>query len=520
MEKDEVSGAQQITMCVYGDISPGSLQFEVLRGAFVCKSQIMLLTRSDEEAKEFRMMERTSPSNIKTLVYDMGVVMEANWKFDAGESHSDIAAHFQGAPSSPDDCCHLLAPFTVQNKWPHLLTAVLRASICMSEVDGIMEKIERHCVKECGISLMQLTVRTKSKAVLKSVFNWAEDHNIELKSCRPGFRNLTALHFAAMLRDDGYTAEQITYHCSDALDGWEGAKADDGSSPLAFATRSGTQEEIERGISRAVKRTGMAASRNISQKNLWYRDDEPVEAREASDEQTEGGDLQHIFSSNTETTRLLDFTASALEGHYKTWFDKGQVWVDLSFMSVALLSHAAWMTKWDFRQSLLISASMTVLMLFNMAAITMAIFAHKAYVHHREKFCAILFLLHKCALLLVSGAPNVGIIYSSSFSPAVALLESSSFSQNLVLCFGARPRFKVLMPILACLLLISSILNGEICASAFPSVGSVSCQLTLFLYQTVFCCALPATGIYYWEKSSRQQFLRHLLRGKKSLKQL
>jgi hypothetical protein len=317
---------------------------------------------------------------------------------------------------------------------------------------------------------------------------------------------LTALHFAAITHDGGKAAALLTKYCPDAQEGWEGAKAVDGASPIAFATRSGCRDDIEKSISRAlVERNNKVETEGSGSrpKEIWFRSS-PEEEDQNFDELTE----------SQEMGGLLDFKSKVLENRFKDWFNRGQVTVDLSFMFIGIISQAAWVFKWDFHQSIIMLVAMTLLMMFNTVSSCAAIFKQVTYVKYRERLCILSLLLHKVCQLIVSGMPEVGTIYLPSYSVTIALLESSSFAQVAMLTFGARPRFRLFLPTLSIVFALSTILNKAICSSAFPEYSNVACQTAFVIYQFLFCFVAPVLCAYYWEKSSRALFLRSTQKSK------
>jgi len=502
---DEESKNQRIRVSI-DNAEPGALLIEVMRGAYTCPAITLIITNSIEQADELNSLITLPMENARTFLYEIGGVMEAESKIMKGECPTSIAKASKDAPNSPARCAHSLLFFAIQRCWKHVIQAILEVLVLDTKPDCAIELVEKNFLKYQNMTLLQALVRTKHVDLLKVVLEWGETRCIELQSCRKGAYNLTALHFAAITHDGGKIAALLTKHCPDACEGWEGAKAVDGASPIAFATRSGCRDDIEKSISCALaerQREVQIENGKSRPKEIWFRSSPEVDAldsRALEDSQEMGG--------------LLNFKSQSLENRFKDWFNRGQVTVDLSFMFIGIISQAAWVFKWDFHQSIVMFLAMTLLMVFNSISSCTAIFKQETYVRHRETLCICSLLLHKVCQLIVSGMPEVGTIYLPSYSVTIALLESSSFAQVAMLTFGARPRFKLFLPTLSVVLALSTSLNNAICSSAFPEYSNAACQMALVIYQVLFCFVGPVMCAYYWEKSSRALFLQSMQKSK------
>ena len=478
----------------------------MVRGAYTCPAITMVMTNSKEQAEEINSLVSSPMKNSRTFLYEIGGVMEAESKIMKGECPTSIANASKDAPNSPTRCAHSLLLFAIQRCWRHIVEAILEVLILDTQPQYAIELVEKNFLKYQNMTLLQTLVRTKHVDLLKFVLDWAETKNVQLQSRRKGAYNLTALHFAAITHDGGKIAALLTKYCSDAREGWEGAKAVDGASPIAFATRSGCRDDIEKSISRALveRQHELEAEGTGSRpKEIWFR----------SSQEEDGEDFDGLTESQ-EMGRLLNFKSEVLENRFKDWFNRGQVTVDLSFMFIGIISQAAWVFKWDFHQSIIMLLAMTLLMAYNSISSCTAIFKPETYVKYREILCILSLLLHKVCQLVVSGMPEVGTIYLPSYSVTIALLESSSFAQVAMLTFGARSRFKLFLPTLSVVLALSTSLNKAICSSAFPEYSNVACQTALSIYQFLFCFVAPVLCAYYWEKSSRALFLRSTQKSK------
>lgn len=85
------------------------------------------------------------------------------------------------------------------------------------------------------------------------------------RSTTPGRRGLTALHLAGLVNDGGAMASLLSERCADALSGWEGARAEDGTLPIDFARLSGLGGLVERFI--ANKKYEAAVAAGAAQQN-------------------------------------------------------------------------------------------------------------------------------------------------------------------------------------------------------------------------------------------------------------
>eukprot|EP00890_Picochlorum_soloecismus_P006032 jgi/Picsp_1/642/NSC_00638-R1_squamosa promoter binding protein len=504
---DEESKDQRILVSI--DMAePGALLIDVVRGAYTCPAITMVMTNSKEQAEELNSLITSPMKNARTFLYEVGGVMEAESKILKGECPTGIANALKDAPNSPARCAHSLLHFSIQRCWKHVVHAILEVLVLETEPRYAIELVEKNFLKYQNLSLLQALVRTKHVDLLKYVLEWAQSRNIELQSCRKGAYNLTSLHFAAITHDGGKAAALLTRYCPDACQGWEGAKAIDGASPIAFATRAGCRDNIEKSISCAVVErqyeVEMEESRPQS-KEIWFRSSPEVDDR-----------VSVALEECQEMDGLLNFKSKVLENKFKDWFNRGQVTVDLSFMFIAVISQAAWISKWDFHQSIFMFLAMTLLMVFNSISSCIAIFKQGTYVKYREGLCISSLLLHKVCQLIVSGMPGGGTIYLPSYSVTIALLESSSFAQVAMLTFGARPRFRLFLPTLAVVLALSTSLNKAICSTAFLEYSNVACQMALVMYQVFFCFVVPVLCVYCWEKSSRALFLGSMQKGKSS----
>ena len=491
------NGDCKLKICVHGDIHPGSLQIEISRGPYVCQSQVLLIANTEDEVSELK--EMLNPS--RGILYELGTILEAKQKLLRGIPPGAVAREYKDSPSPPGLASCKQIPLALKMRWKAMLSSMLGVCTCGKSGEQVLEGLDAICMREESLTLLQFAVQAKDLDVLQIVLEWGLSCGLSMKSCTPGIKGLTALHFAALAKDGGQSAALLTKFCSDAVEGWEGAKAVDGSSPLALATRYGCRDEIEKSISRSIRNTTHYVG-GSHVKKTWFRKDVEEMPSDSS---------SHSTSSRVLDSRmgpLLNFVDERLEKDYVNWFNRVQISIDLSFMAIAIISQAAWVLKWDFHLSVLMFASMISLMLFNCGVAGLAVFRTNKYVTLREKLCVASLLLHKCVQLIVSATPGVGTIHSTTFSPTIALLETSSFAQVAMLSVGARPRLKLFLPTLGLMLAFSSLLTGSICSAAFPATPFKVCVSFLWLYQVVAAFVAPAMGVYVWEKHNRSSYLK------------
>lgn len=518
-ELEEWGGLQRLEVRVKGPFAPGCLQLEVMRGSYATAARSVLVAPDAEIAGEVATLEATPDAGeVDTLIYELGSLVEAV------HGGSAVASAMAAAPSPPGKAARRLLPFTVQRKWPALTRAALacvsldtRTSEAMSEVDII-------AVGTTGMSLLQLAVRTQSSDMLALLLNWARMVRHEFRSTTPGRRGLTALHLGALVRDNGLTAALLTAGCPDALHGWEGARAEDGSTPLGLATRFGTATELERVIAEA--QYAQMQAKGGSAFAMACSGQEAIPATSSSHMSKGGLSIERLPSDMDDvalakaahkgnnlaqaaiSSSLLTFASPTLEAKYATWYHTGQVPVDMAFMMITILSQMAWVLRWKLSHSVVLGGVMLALIAFNTIYLALAVLRPKAYVSRREWLCVASLLIHKVGQMMVTAMPGVGTIYSPTYNTTVALLESSSFAQIAMLSFGAKGRFAYFLPALVAMLPLSATINGTICRAAFPGASVAACGAGMFAFQVVACCALPAAAVYLSEQRSRRIFLR------------
>jgi hypothetical protein len=511
-------GLQRLDVRVRGRFSPGSLQVEVLRGCCASAARTLVLAPSPEAAAEVRTLESAAADSggVDALLYEVGAVLEAGAAGAAG------AARLARAPAAPADAARRLLHFTVQRKWPAVSRAALDAAADARGAAEAAAQADVVAAGATGMPLLQLAVRTQSAEMVAVLLEWGASRGHVWRATTPARRGLTALHLAGLVCDGGAIAGMLTAACADAASGWDSARAEDGATPLELAARFGTADGVERILARAqyaaaASSSAVAATAAAAAKALALEADgphlgkqrlaqglDPVDDVAAAKAAARGEAVSRAAAMGP----LLRFASPALESKYAGWFHTGQVPVDVAFMLIAILSQGAWVLRWDLAQSALLAWVMAALVTFNGVLLAAATVRRGAYVRHREAICVASLLAHKVAQLMVTALPGAGTIYSGSYNAVVALLESSSFAQVAMLSFGARARVAVHLPACAVMLLMSTAINGEVCAAAFPSVGPGTCAAAMAGFQAVACCALPCAGVYLAERRSRRTFLQ------------
>ena len=544
-ERPEWQGLQRLEVRVKGPCHPGTLQVEVMRGAYASAARAVLVAPTPEVAGEIATLEATPDiGEVDALIYELGALVETT-------SSRNPAALATAGPVKVGYASRRLLPFIIQRKWPAL--AGLALSACV--LDGTspseaMASSDVHSVGTTGMALLQLAVRTQSADMVTLLLNWGRSKGHEFKATTPGRRGLSAIHLAALISDGGLIAALLTAACPDALHGWEGARAEDGSSPLGLATQFGTLSDLERVIAQAqysrMQAKGASTSagdRSNINDPMSYASAFSKGGSFAFDNDTDGlsgmpsssfskmmsakgglsierlaSEIDDVavakaahqginLSRDAASSALLTFVSPTLEAKYAQWYNTGQIPVDIVFMMITILSQMAWVLRWSMNSSIL-GLVMMSLIAFNSAYLTMAVTRPEMYIARREWLCIISLFVHKLGQMAVTSMPGTGTIYSPTYNTTVALLESSSFAQIAMLSFGAKARVAYHLPALLAMLPLSATINRDICKAAFGSVDSVMCASGMFAFQIVACCALPAAAVYMSERRSRRIFLQ------------
>jgi hypothetical protein len=540
-ERPEWQGLQRLKVCVKGPLQPGTLQVEVMRGAYASAARAVIVAPTSEIVEEVATLEATPDiGEVDALLYELGALVEAT-------SSRNPAALASAGPVKVGKAARKLLPFTIQRKWPALSGLALAASVLdNTSPSDAMANSDVYSVGTTGMSLLQLAVRTQSADMVTLLLNWGRSKGHQFKATTPGRRGLAAVHLAALISDGGLIAALLTAACPDALSGWEGARAEDGSTPLGLATRFGTLEALERVISQAQYSrmqtkaaagnlnanmtdasalsafskgassafeddilTGMpsssfstkmmSASGGLSIERLASEIDDVAIAKAAY----QGTNLSRDAASSV----LLTFASPALEAKYAQWYHSGQIPVDIAFMMITILSQMAWVLRWNMKFSIL-GFVMMALIAFNSAYLFLASARPRSYIARREWLCIISLFVHKLGQMAVTAMPGTGTIYSPTYNTTVALLESSSFAQIAMLSFGAKARVAYHLPALLAMLPLSATINGAICKAAFGNIDPLMCASGMFVFQALACCALPAAAVYVSERRSRRIFLQ------------
>ncbi|KAL4524920.1 hypothetical protein Ndes2526A_g07018 [Nannochloris sp. 'desiccata'] len=545
-ERPEWQGLQRLEVRVKGPLHPGTVQVEVMRGAYASAARAVLVAPTPEVAGEIATLEATPDvGEVDALIYELGALVEAT-------SSINSAALATAGPVKVGNAARRLLPFTIQRKWPALAGLALSASVLdNTSPSEAMSSSDVYSVRATGMSLLHLAVRTQSADMVTLLLNWGRSKGHEFKATTPGRRGLAAVHFAALISDGGLIAALLTAACPDALNGWEGARAEDGSTPLGLATQFGTLSDLERVIAQAqyfrMQAKGASAAAavagadgSIKNGNSNLSDASAFSAFDNDNDRlanmpsssfskmmsAKGGlsierlasEIDDVaiakaayhgtnLSRDAASSALLTFACPALEAKYAQWYHMGQIPVDIAFMMITILSQMAWMLRWNMYFSIL-GAVMTFLIAFNSAYLTLAVTGPRHYIARREWLCIISLFVHKLGQMAVTAMPGTGTIYSPTYNIKIALLESSSFAQIAMLSFGAKARVAYHLPTLLAMLPLSATINGDICKAAFGSVDPLLCASGMFVFQAIACCALPVAAVYMSERRSRRIFLQ------------
>lgn len=566
---EEGNGMQCMHISIKGPILPGALQVEVMRGAYCTSSRCVVVASEKELVDELQSLQLTSFSwdhvDLDTLLYEIGSVLEGydilkrrfreNPVLRMSRSHPSLLSSFSSAseeaalsgltsgPAPPSRAARRILPFVIERGWAQMSSIALRMSTLDVSGKESMDIMNDHAMKTTGMPILALAVRAQSVEVLRQLKDWAADNGVALRASTPCKRGITSLHLAALLDDGGTMASLLTETCKDALWGWEGFRADDGSTPLGLATQRGTAPDIERVIAKAHFARSMHSNqaspsssdsdedRVDRQRSLQHHATKKgfawkvIQGEAALDgdggkeamytEKLKRGPLtktSNALSSDwmkeIRMSRMLDFESAELERKYAKWYHAGQVPVDIAFMVILILSQSAWIFRWNMAQDLVLTIVMSILILVNVGYLLFVWRHPSLYVRYREPLCLFSMLIHKVAQMMVTVWPGVGTIYSSTYNPMVALLESSSFSQVLMLSVGVKVRFSYHLPTLLVMLLLSSSMNRSICQSAFPSIPVADCSIGMFAFQAVACFAMPCALVYFLELRSRRLFVQ------------
>ncbi|PRW58718.1 copper responsive regulator 1 isoform A [Chlorella sorokiniana] len=540
-------GMQRLDLRLTGVASAGALQLEVMRGGYISGSKAMLVTGDRLLAAEVRTLEaEESSTDLDTLLFQLAACQQFGGGA-AGREYTLDDREVLGKSSR-----RLLA-YAVQRKWVAATRTLLAAVDADQPAAEAMAAVDVMCVGITGMPLLQLAVRSQRLDLVRTLLDWGEAHGYTFAATTPGRRGLTALHLSGLVGDGGAIASLLSEKCPDALSGWEGARAEDGTLPIDFARRTGLGGVVERFI--AVKKyeaavsEGAACSKAADSKadpcesaqivqcqdtqclalargkvsELRQRNgkstDSASSSRNASkslpDEESEGEDqvaavkaaLKATLAQERAQGTLLRFRNGELEGRYHSWYSAGQVPVDVAFLVVAALSQGAWIFRWSGDSSWL-GAAMVALMAINVATMQLAALWPATYCQWREPLCVLSHIVHKLAQVAVTLAPRIGTVYSATYNPTVALLESSSLAQIAMLSFGMRLRFTTHLLVSAFHFAASAAANDQVCAAGFPFLPGGACTALMLSWQALACFAVPCTLLYASEKRSRRIFLQ------------
>mmetsp|Transcript_8848 Transcript_8848/g.17592 ORF Transcript_8848/g.17592 Transcript_8848/m.17592 type:complete len:978 (+) Transcript_8848:171-3104(+) len=491
--------SQSLFISVFGCVKPGVLQVELNRGPYTTAAQLVVLCTNAEEADEVKMLGVGRNACLRTILYKIGMIMEAKDKLAGGMSHEDVAREYKRAPKSPSKSARALIPLLMQRKMHHLLESALEAYLCSNrDKQVLMSSIEESCMESTGMTLLQHAVKSQSVEVLQCILSWGQRYGLSLECCREGRGKTTALHLAVMVKDKGHAAELLTQYCVDAIDGWEGAKSIDGTSPIALATLVGNAEEIESRISVGAEKNELlsAQEKDTLCKKTWYRVSGSKTTISGQEQDSEGKEMG-VF---------LEYSSQYLEEQYKVWFNRRRVTIDLSVLAMTIFSQGLALYTGEYSTSMLAWISAIILLLYSTVVVGSSFWSQEMYTNHREWLCVGFTLLHTMLHVLT---------YGSSPSRRSALIQGSSLLQVIMLTFGLRPRFKALVICLTAMLPMTALLNSSVCSTAFGDISTATCLSNLLVYQVLVCLIVPSCISYKSEVSMRQSFLDSRLKSKK-----
>lgn len=529
-------GMQKLNLRLSGLPASGVLQLEVMRGGYMSGPKAALLTRNRGLLAEVRSLEvDQGATDTDTLLFQLSAAEE----HCAGAGARDVS---QAELKVLGKSSRQLLAFAVQRVWVAATRTLLGAAVADVPCAEAMSEVDILCVGTTGMPLLKLAVRSQSLDLVQALLQWGDANSHVFKSTTPGRRGLTALHLAGLVRDGGAIAVLLSEKCADAVAGWEGAPAEDGTLPIEYARRTGTAAVLERFIATnhfqsiaaavvsAVAAGGSpqppAEPESCPKSYLLHRPpttDSASSSRNQSkllgpqspkhsgveEKEDSVGAAKAVLKAGTlqgaQQGALLRFQDPQLESRFQAWHAAGQVPADIAFLVIAILSHGAWIFRWATAASGL-SMALAALMALNAAVMQMAVLFPRTYIRWREQLCMLSHISHKAAHAAVTLVPPVGTIFSASYNPSVALLESSSLAQIYMLSFGLKLRFGTHL-IAGCFHFLASLAANEaVCAAGFPFLPGGACKLLLMVWQALACFALPCALVYVSEKRSRRIF--------------
>jgi len=494
--------SQSLFISVFGCVKPGVLQVEVNRGAYTTQAQLVVVCANAEEANEIQRLDVDRYASLRMILYRIGMIMEATDKLALGMSPEDVAVEYTQAPQAPSESARAVIPLLIQKRMHHLLKSALDAYMCSNrDKEVLVSRMEESCWESTGMTLLQYAVKSRSVEVLECILSWGKRYGLSLESCREGSGRTTALHMAVMVKDKGHAAELLTQYCVDAIDGWEGAKSIDGTSPIALATLAGIVEDIESRISVGAEKNELISARvkDTLCKKTWFKKSRST-ARVAEMEQNDSKEMDSF----------LEFSSQVLEDQYSIWFNQRRMTLDFTVLAMTMFSQGLALYNGDYSTSMIAWISSIILVVYSTAVVGSSFWSQEMYSRHREWLCVGFTLLHTLLHVITYGS-----MHSSSLSPRSALLQGSSVVQVIMLTFGLRPRFKTLVICLTAMLPMTALLNGNMCSAAFGSFSTPVCVSNLLMYQMLVCLIVPSWISYKSEVSMRRSFLDSKLKSKK-----
>ncbi|GAB4817777.1 hypothetical protein N2152v2_004823 [Parachlorella kessleri] len=231
-------GLQRLQVRVAG-AELGALQLEIMRGGFISSSKTLLVHVDPQLATELRQLENDATGmDIDTTLFELGRVVEY------GSGGRSLAAWGPEERAKAGKAARRMLAFAIQRKWVGVTRALLASISADCRPLDAVAAADVMAAGTTGMPLLQLAVRTQSKELVAALLAWGRAKGYSFKATTPGRRGLTALHLAALIRDQGVIAGMITELCDDAVSGWEAAAAEDGTTPMAFAQAHGNADII------------------------------------------------------------------------------------------------------------------------------------------------------------------------------------------------------------------------------------------------------------------------------------
>lgn len=258
-------------------VTPGTIQFELVRVGFVAKARSLLMTSSPLVHKEVMEMMTMAGSSMEsmsgdgngnqshvddTVLYELGKLEEYNWtvaqyKKQVGPHPGDV--YPQVELETITRCAQRLLVFGIQRRYTGITALALvglnaAASTAATDCKVIAAATEKVAVDSTGFPVLALAVRSQDASLIKMVLQYGyekEEESWLFSPCAQGLGGLTAMHLAAVIAAAGNSRLDM---CSVLIDGakttkqlaaWRNVKTFDGKAALDMARDVDVGTELE-----------------------------------------------------------------------------------------------------------------------------------------------------------------------------------------------------------------------------------------------------------------------------------